>query len=208
MSAVLELTIADSKPILRGHDHWWSVIRDLGRDGATFTVADIAARSDGRRQENIDDFVRRLARAGYASEAGWRQEKSRRYRLWRLDRRPTATPVLRRDGSSGRQGAGQLQMWTAMRQLADWTAVELAMAATTDACRVAARSALAYALRLEHAGYLAVLDRGGPGRPKRWRLKPSMNTGPQAPMILRTKLVWDANRRKPMGPVLAEEDRP
>lgn len=207
MSIVLELTVSSGKPILRGHDHLWSVIRELGRDGATFAVADLDGRSNMRR-DSIADYLKRLARAGYVSPAGWRQDGHRRHQLWRLDRRPTATPSLRRDGAAGGQGAGQLQMWTAMRQMGAWAARELAMTATTDDCRVSVETAKSYARRLEQAGYLAVLDPGGPGRQKHWRLKPGMNTGPKAPMILHTKLVWDANRRKPMGPVLAEEDRP
>jgi hypothetical protein len=40
------------------------------------------------------------------------------------------------------------------------------------------------------------------------RLKPSMNSGPRPPMILRAKLVFDQNRHRLVGDIMAEEEHP
>lgn len=58
---------------------------------------------------------------------------------------------------------------------------------------------------LSRAGYLQVLRQASPKVQQIWRLKSSMNTGPNPPKILRTKVVYDANRKEIMGRPVAEE---
>lgn len=215
MPIQLELRVTSGTPVYRGHDHYWSVIRDLGKGGRLFTFQEIDLRCNDRDGKCISDYVLRLLRAGFLEIADVRDNVVTRYastnkssrseNVYRLLKRPAATPILNRDGSPGKLGQGQVQLWTAIRSLAAFDVQELAIAASTEDVSVRSKSAQAYVYRLELAGYLQVLRRGKAATPGIWRLKPAMNTGPKPPKILRSKLVYDANLKKIMGPVLAEE---
>lgn len=211
MSIQLELTVTNAKPVFRGHDHYWSVIRDLGKD-THFTRQEVALRSNDTTDRCIDDFLGRLIKAGYVEVVGTQSSQSPHVRnkairidVLKLVRRPKATPILNRDGSVGTQGLGQLNMWTAMRSLSQFAKQELAITATTDEVNVSVSTALRYARSLESAGYLQIVRPGGAAVARIWRLKPSMNTGPKAPKIFRSKMVYDANREAFMGQPVAEE---
>lgn len=215
MTIQLELRVTTGKPVYRGHDHYWSVIRDLGKAGRLFTFQEIDLRCNDLDGENIGEFLRRLTRAGFVDIVETRQistagqgptnQKTIRQRIYRLLKRPSATPILNRDGSPGKQGRGQVQIWNAIRSLSAFDIKELAIAASTEEVPVKHETAQTYVIRLETAGYLQVL-RKGRGRTRGiWRLNPAMNTGPKPPKILRSKLVYDANLKQIMGPVLAEE---
>lgn len=209
MSIQLELRVTAGKPIYRGHDHYWSVIRDLAK-GGHFTRHEIAQRSNDPTDKCIDDFLNRLKKAGYIETVDTEfvpTAKNGRMRrdIYNLIKNSSATPMINRDGSIGQQGLGQVHMWTAMRALAQFTKQELAISATTDDVDVSIETASRYARLLEKAGYLQILRPGGPNVARIWRLKPSMNTGPNAPKILRTKVVYDTNRQEIMGTPVAEE---
>ncbi|WP_298815431.1 hypothetical protein [uncultured Roseibium sp.] len=62
MSIQLELRVEAQKPIYRGHDHYWTVIRDLGRNGNLFTFQEIDLRCNDTDGECIGEFLRRLIR--------------------------------------------------------------------------------------------------------------------------------------------------
>jgi hypothetical protein len=207
MANRMRLQVTEGKPILRGHDHFWSVIRSLDRRGP-WAVPDIEAASRDHRASVIG-FVHRLVRGGIAKAVGERPVgiRGHRAKTYRLIKRPAETPQLRRDGTPAERGRGVRQMWTAMRQLPHFTVRELAVAASTDDCVVAERSASSYVQHLIGAEYLAVIDRGGRGRAGTYRLKRSMNTGPKAPMVLQTRVIWDSNRGCAAGDVIADEAR-
>ncbi|MBO9419178.1 hypothetical protein J7481_06700 [Labrenzia sp. R4_2] len=215
MSIQLELRVTTGKPVYRGHDHYWSVIRDLGKAGRLFTFEEIDLRCNDLDGKSISDFISRLCKAGHLVvtdtlhghiEGSRATNKStRRQYVYRLVKSPAATPILNRDGSAGRQGQGQIQLWNAIRSLSSFDARELCIAASTADVALQRTTTLAYIKRLETAGYLQVLRKGKAATPGIWRLKPAMNTGPKPPKILRSKLVYDANLKQIMGPVLAEE---
>ena len=204
MPIQLELKVMAGKPIYRGHDHYWKVIRDLGRGGQHFTLREIALRSNDRQDKCIKDFLRRLKAAGFLKvvhtekfalpNGGFTHRD-----VYELIKRPAATPQVNRDGSPGMQGLGQQQLWTAMRTLTQFNKHEVAIAAATDEVQIAMASAERYCIALQNAGYLAIIRPGGPGQARIWRLKPSMNTGPSAPKILKSKMVFDANLARIMG---------
>jgi hypothetical protein len=210
MSIQLELRVTPGVPIYRGHDYYWSVIRDLGKDNAEFTLAEISSRSHDRFNKCIRDFICRLKKAGYLEVTRtFTETKSRglpiEYSVYRLLKRPTKTPIVNRDGSVGQQGEKNANMWTAMRCLSQFTKHDLAISAATDELPISVSSAATYIHHLMKAGYLLILRDAKPRHPAIWRLKPSMNTGPEAPRILRTKLVYDVNKGLVMGAPLAEE---
>lgn len=207
MSAVLEFQTPPGKPVLRGHAFFWSVIRDLTKDGDSFTVHAILQHTNRTHRSTVADYVRRLVKAGYAEETGERVRVNRGplTPIFKLKRRPAQAPSLNRDGSAVRQGRGQKQMWNVLRGpegREGVTAADLVLRASTDETAVTVATARSYLRKLAGAGYLVSPRRGV------WRLKPSMNTGPKPPLILRTKIVFDANRNAAMAPIAAEEDRP
>lgn len=203
MSRVLRFEAPPGKPVLRGHDHFWKVIRELEPRGA-WSVADIRAHCGGRLDRStIRDFVKRLVVGAYAHEVVAIGGAPR----YRLLKSPATTPRLRRDGTPAEQGRGQLAMWNVMRGPLGrdgFTFRDLALYASGDAVQVTPITAQTYVRRLADAGMLHCLREGGPGRPAVWRLKPAY-VGPLPPMILRGHIVYDQNRGEAVGPVDAQE---
>lgn len=202
MPIQLELRVTSGKPIYRGHDHYWSVIRDLAKTG-DFSPVQIEDRSNDRDGKCIADFLKRLELAGFLSLIKPYDRNSAK--VYRLVKRQTMTPSINRDGTVGKLGSGQLNMWNAMRALPKFDALELSLTAATEDTPVQKATALAYARNLANADYLQVLRAGGPNVQRIWRLKPSMNTGPRPPKILRCKAVYDTNKCQIMGKQIAEE---
>ena len=205
MSRVLAFDVPPGKPVLRGNDHYWRVILEVGAGGASWSVTDVLSRSRGADRSSINDFVRRLCRAGFVVEAADRQ------RHYRLIRSQLTTPSLRRDGTPGLQGRGQTAMWNVLRGplgRSGISAPEVALYASTETVRVAPASAASYLKHLAQAGYLLCLREGKPGKPASYRLKPAMQTGPLPPLVLRTQIVFDQNRGEAVGPVEAREVEP
>ncbi len=207
MSIVLSFATPPGKPVLRGHDHFWQVIRDLDA-GGLWSVPDIRARCGGRVDlSTVRDFVKRLREGGIAEPVGLRE----RQRVYRLLTAPRVTPCLRRDGEPGRQGRGQIQMWNMIRGPLgrdgfSWK--DVALYASTEAVAIKPATAKSYVETLAEAGYLACLRRGRPRHPALYRLRPAMNTGPLPPLILRSQIVFDQNRGEAVGPVAAREVAP
>lgn len=204
MRLALRFKIASAEPVRRGIDHYWAVIRELGKDGRLWTVGDVLNVSFPKSHETLKTFLRRLVSAGIAEIAvpGASPNTPAQYRLLA---RPVATPKIGNSGTISTVGDGQLNMWTAMRRLKAFSIPELAIAATTDECRVARSTAKCFCRLLKDAGALQVLSTS---KRRVYRLKPSANTGPKPPVVLRCSVVWDQNKGRPIGDVIAEERAP
>ncbi|QDY99087.1 hypothetical protein FQ775_01145 [Nitratireductor mangrovi] len=211
MPTDLKLVVSGVEPLLRGQDHFWKVIRTLGADGRTFSASAVSACSQEPHTGTITTFLRRLHLAGIVADTGERQKAAngRQETLWQLAKSPEATPIVSRDGTQTRQRSAQQQMWNIMRGTAGragFTYRDLIALGSTDDLEIADNTAKSFIQQLSRAGYLQKLDAGGPGRPARWRLRPAMNSGPLPPKLLRAKLVYDQNRERVTGDVIAEED--
>lgn len=210
MSIVLRLQFGKAERILRGQAHYWAVMRALQAERGRFTAADIDAASNAAGSD-IRKFIRGLVDAGYVAAAGATGRMlpgANAEMAYRIVRNQAECPRLTK---SGIQGTGQRNMWNVLRGPLGRDGIDardLAAFASTDAVPVPFETARTYLKMLAQAGYLACLAKGGPARLAVWRLKPSMNTGPLPPMILRAKLVYDQNAGKVMGEATAEEDRP
>lgn len=211
MSAILAFE-NPGRPVLRGIEHFWKIIRELDTKGA-WTVHDICLRSSVH-QSTIGDYVRRLVAAGIAIDTGETLETAPRTtpaKIYRLgDHKPMRAPRLRRDGTAADQGRGQQQMWNVMRGPLGrdgFTFVDLSLWGSTDDIRVMRETARKYVQHLANAGYLLQVRAGKPGNPTVWRLKPVMNTGPRPPLILTAKIVYDQNKMT-AAPFEAEEAKP
>ena len=171
---------------LRGQEVIWRVICDLSQKQGEFTIREI----DGRQNAHLNDvrnYVKRLAAGGYLERCGMRG----RAVLYKKVRHSRTAPRVRKDGSPVVQGSAQDNMWRAMRMMREFNYIDVAINATTDSVRISHVHARSYCQALRSAGYLSVVTPGGPNRPAVFRLK--RNTGPAAPMIQRTKRVFDPN---------------
>lgn len=192
MSIILALKVDPGQPVRRGSAWMWSVVRDLTEKDRTriITPDDVLARTSGTEVSTVRKWLRTLATAGIleALPQG----------AYRCLRRPVLLPHITGDGRI--VTLGQDAMWNAMRALTVFTVRELALSASTEEVQVAEATAERYVRALRGAGYFVVL----PGRPSRYRLKPSMRSRTLAPQILRTKLVYDPNVNEVLGAVEAE----
>jgi hypothetical protein len=201
MSAILAFE-KPGKPVLRGIEHYWSVIRKLD-DAGSWSVHDVHQQTSARERATIANFVARLVAAGMAVDTGEtrrvREKHGRPGPLYRLSGpKPARAPRLRRDGTPASQGRGQQQMWNVMRGSLGrdgFTFHDLALWGSTDTVVVATATAKKYVQHLADAGYLLALRKGTTGKAALWRLKPAMNTGPRPPLILAAKIVYDPNRK-------------
>ncbi|RLQ88887.1 hypothetical protein [Notoacmeibacter ruber] len=207
MSAVLEFGRPPEKPILRGIDHFWTEIRKIAAaNEGCFTVVEIWNTTNRTDRSTVKDYVHRLVKAGFAEETGEVRDLANGKSLtpvYRLLRSPKKTPRLNRDGSLALQGAGQQAMWNVLRgpeSRAGIRAADLALCASTDIVPVTQQTASSYLKRLGAVGIVDQLRRGV------WRLNPKHNSGPLPPRILRTRIVYDQNRKAAFAPILAEED--
>lgn len=83
-------------------------------------------------------------------------------------------------------------MWTAMRQIGDFTPTDLSAAATTELLAIDQATAMAYCQLLTRAGYLRVVRKARPNRREAaYRL--IRNTGPFPPKAKRVRGVYDQN---------------
>lgn len=205
MSIVLKLVLAGSKRVLRGQVHFWRMMREQHAEHGQFSVASIDAASNARR-EDIRKFMRSLLAAGYIEVVGEVASHSSPEKLYRIVRNQAECPRLTKSGS---QQTGQRNMWNLLRGPMGRDGInarDLAVFASTEETPITFETAKSYIRTLAQAGYLACLVKGGPGKLAIWRLKPSMNTGPLPPMILRSKLVYDQNADRIMGDLIAEEE--
>ncbi|MCW1842269.1 hypothetical protein [Prosthecomicrobium hirschii] len=202
MSIILALKVDKSRPLRRGAAYVWSVIRELtaGPDGTDrpVTLRQIVLRTDDVAESTLRGFMRTLAGAGIVEPVPGS------VRQWRVLKRPTQLPPLTRNGQ--RVTLKTQQMWNAIRALPSFTAAEVAVAASIEDSVVQVNTAKTYIKLLNAAGYLKIEKPAAPPMVAAvYRLRPSMNTGPLPPKILRTKLVYDPNRNEIVGPAEAEE---
>jgi len=164
----------------------WDAILEVEDDAHGFTFADIRERRPDLAPIAINQYVARLKNAGLLREVDIARDGAS---IYKLARRPSEAPRLRMDGAPQYAQAARDQMWRAMKMIDWWTPRDLAIAASTERCRIADRTARIYASHLFRAGYLFWRARVGV-----YRLKPFMNSGPIPPRVLKTTFVWDPNR--------------
>jgi hypothetical protein len=172
--------------IARGCEGHWAVMLRLDAQGP-FTVSAVD-REGNSDVADVRQYVRRLVKAGIVREV--EVGALRRDKVYRLVKRPSAAPRVRRDGSL--VGATlQQRMWTAVRAHRAFDVGSIAFAAGEDR-PLPLPAVAAYLRRLARAGYLATAG-------DQYRLKPGMNTGPRAPSIHRLDLLWDPNLKRVVG---------
>jgi len=165
----------------------WDEIRDCG--GKPFSVPDIA-KCVRLEVSTVRDYLTGLERAGYLEIHTLRKGLFGGNIYILVKDVGHDAPRVRKNGTPVTMGQGRRQMWNAMRILKDFSATDLAFNASIDDHKVAESEALTYCQILCKAGYL--VGRTG----QRYRLLPSMWTGPHPPQIQRTKQVYDPNLKR------------
>ncbi|MEO0496294.1 MAG: hypothetical protein AAF141_02840 [Pseudomonadota bacterium] len=204
MSAVLALKHIDADPILRGNDHFWSIIRQLTEDDreATFTVKDIVHRSERSiTRQTVRAYVNKLVADGIAAKIGELEGHGFAAGVFQLVRRPIEPPRF------GKYGMVRQQMWqTITYQLkAGFTLSELATYASTQEVMVSKASATVYVRALTQAGILQVIKEARPHHEGEFRLRPGAEAGPKAPIIFGAEMVFDPNTQQILGEPEATE---
>jgi len=177
----------DKQGRLRGQEFYWRVMRELGADGADFTLHDVHRKTSASK-DSVRGYVLRLERAGYLERSG----KRGREVCYRIARDSRFAPRIRRDGSEIGTASRQDHMWRAMKMLGRFSVRDLSVAASTDEVHVASTHAAGYLARLARAGYVRRVGHN----PTIYAMLPSANTGPRAPLIQRVKQVFDPNLNK------------
>lgn len=180
----------DKRNPLETREAIWAIIRRL----ITFTVRELYLETRCS-MEQVRDYVAGLTAAGYLEK-----RESAGYALV-MDCGIEA-PRVRRDGTEITQGKGREQMWLVMKVLDDFSALDLAVHASTEDVQVSEIDAKSYIHYLFKAGYLVTAYPGKPGNKagngtlSRYRLLPQKYTGPRPPMVQRIKQVYDQNLQK------------
>lgn len=158
----------DTRPIwqimrtLTGHYGWFSV----------GTVLDILGHTERRVVEAYMAFLKRENVIEPADGERTNPRVAHRYRVIRDGEAPPL-PLGGRTQLDERRQA----LWTAMRSLKQFSATELALAASTETI-TAGGAARPYLTLLASAGYVDRLD------PSTYRLRRVRDTGPRAPIVM------------------------
>lgn len=167
----------------------WEIIRKLGHGGSYFTTGDIRrGMKGGIRQGRVYDYVKCLVAAGIL-----KRDEQDQIRLTLVEDRGIEAPRVRPDGSEVETGSVRENMWRSMKILGNFTAKELAIAASTAQSPCGVNTAIEYCRYLNRAGYLA-------GGPEGFVFIRSRYTGPRPPAIQRIKQVFDHNLGKVVWP--------
>lgn len=163
---------------------------DAIRAKEVFNIKDLREETT-MKTDSVREYVIGLEKAGYLERVKAEEMRRGVAACWKLIKDTGVdAPRVRKDGSPVTAGQGRENMWNAMRIMRRFTPRELAIAARTPGCFVAEKTAVDYAKHLCHAGYLRSNGDGS------YLMLPTAYTGPKAPMVQRTKVVWDPNQNK------------
>ncbi|MFC0349718.1 hypothetical protein [Undibacterium danionis] len=179
----------------------WETIRSVGLDcDETFTQQEIEHISKVD-ESMVKDYFKALLKAGFITVFNSEVVKGickRNYYQLKTDNGIEA-PRIDKKGALIEEGSGNERMWGTIRRLfvnQSFNYRELAAFASTATNLVSDETAKSYVSALYSAGYLECTVpavRGHKAKPASYRLMPNMNSGRRAPMIQRTKRVFDPN---------------
>lgn len=172
----------------------WQAVRALGKGGRSFTTSQVRAETICAKA-TVNEYLKGLALAGYLDGRSDPAAGSTVHYI--LGRKQSLEPPrVRKDGTEITQGQAQKNLWRTMKILGRFTAKELAIHARTETVNVAVSAAADYCKHLQHAGYLAIVEKAkNTGGKTIYAFIPSRNTGPKPPQIQKIKQVYDANTR-------------
>ncbi|WP_423708633.1 hypothetical protein [Undibacterium sp. WLX3042] len=181
------------------------VWEQMRKNADRFTQAQVVERAKVS-EDAVKDYVKVLLKAGFIavidSEPVGTMCKRNVYAL--IKDSGIEAPRLTKKGEVVTQGSVNEAMWGTLRRVLKGQTFnyrELASFASTSTQEVSEETAKSYVFMLAGAKYLECVKPPVLGRraqPGRYRFRPQMDTGPRAPMIQRTKQVYDPNRNEVM----------
>lgn len=148
----------------------------------------------GLNAKTIQSYLERLHRGGYLTKETVFIQGNQRQVTWSLVRDcGSEAPRLTKTGQPSKQGVVRDQMWRTIKIIGEFNYIELAAAASQEETPVPTSTSRTYIRHLFHAGYLFQTRASKPGTPARYRKVPRRCEGPKAPMVLRSKQVFDPN---------------
>lgn len=183
----------------------WESIKKRVAKGKTFTRAEIQAAAMVEASA-IKDYFKVLEIAGFITvlERVKLRNNCVRFTYQLIKDNGVEAPRIDKKGNLITEGSSNERMWGTMRRMftgRDFDYRELAAFASTASNPCSEANAKTYVFLLSRAGYLECTTPAKTGKnatPSRFALIKKMNTGPRAPMIQRTKTVFDANLGKVM----------
>lgn len=178
----------------------WTAIRARRDAGKTITRADVEFDS-GQKANAVRSYFIRLVAGGYLKgrRALPRSATCSHFSWQTYDLARDVglqAPRLASDGSELQLSARE-RMWQSLRILKATSALDLQLTVSAAGGKpLPYLTAKTYLLKLKRAGYVVVEQRGRSGQGKagsRFRLLPSMNTGPRSPIEQKTGAFFDPN---------------
>lgn len=192
LTDMVELTIA----VPRGHEGFWSVIRELDAIGP-WTRRQVDDRCNVDRA-SIKDYVLRLQAGGFVQQVGTLDRcPGTKAILYRLKRSPLEAPRLDRQGRELAEPM-YVTLWRTMKMAKTFTVRELAQLAGGEAGRISTRRAGDYVQALARVGIVARVS-GGRQRGSNVEFRLVRHLGARAPQIMRSQVVFDPNSRTVVG---------
>lgn len=192
------------KALLRGQDHMWSVMLELDKAGP-FTTGDVDRQTNVRGGQQVARYMNALRKSGHLEAVGQEALPVGKVTVWRVARREPVAPSIKADGSPSLYGRRIQSMWNVLRGPQARNGIraeELALLASIEECVVAVGTAKEYLHALNKAGCLQELHpakMGKGGSTATYRLTNAAKTGPQAPMLMASRLIFDPNLGKVLG---------
>lgn len=191
----ISVTEAAASKEPQGRQPLWEAM--VAFKGEPFTITDIFDATYVNRH-TIRSYLKSLTLADYVEriepgEGATREEAAIRFRII-VDPVPFHAPRLNSKGQPVTQGSGVENMWRTMRMLGQFSPRDLAAHATTDLVNVNETTAKSYCTALLKAKFLKVISKARPPH-KQAVYRLIKNTGPNPPMIQRTKQVFDPNTK-------------
>jgi hypothetical protein len=171
----------------------WATLRRLHAAGHAATILEIERTSYVPRR-TVASYVKGLVAAGFAiAHPPARRRGGVRYLL--TDSAPHVAPRVQPSGGTVTQGSGRDRLWRSAKMLKLFEVRDLMIAASIEGAPVRLHEARTYLGFLHRAGYLAVQQPActTPGQHRRTTYRFIRNTGPLAPMVTRSRAVWDPN---------------
>lgn len=178
----------------------WRVMRALQAHYGSFTSAAVHDIVDAPNRKTVESYLAFLRAEGIVEVLDEARAGPIVQFRQRIVRDGEAPPSRRSEGAQ--MGQRQQALWTAMRNLRSFTPAELAYAASTAELPIAGDTARSYVRDLRLAGYVANVGAAS------YRLLPARNTGPRAPIVLRTeRAAFDLNLMRAVNVTASEIGR-
>jgi hypothetical protein len=184
-----------------GPETLWPAVRMLGSKGY-FSVHDVAQAANCAPQ-TAEAYLAKLHAAAMVAHAG---ETNTRSRLWMLTAKKVLAPFLNGQGNPSHGHEVTLRIWRALKMVKMVSVTTLCNDISDEDFRAPMETVRLYLNALARSGYLDIIPAERACGEQRYRLRPTMHTGPLPPRLMRATLVFDPNRKALAGSTVAAEE--